>query len=161
MNTCLCLYKLPLDSPVLPVSSCHSLTQMHQQKKGARQPQRSFLPSIRDHHAWQLWGTGLKTGSGSRVSSFKKKKVRPLYPSPKGGHPPLMGGPRHRSKPAVGMDISIAPPILGAVPCVTPSPTNGRVACVCRPRLGASSLHCLCHGSALHAQGSVSPSNAP
>ena len=31
-------------------------------------------------------------------------------PSPLADHPPLMGGPRHRSKPAVGMDISIAPP---------------------------------------------------
>ena len=40
------------------VSSCQPFTRMHQKKRGARQPQRSSLPSIPDHHGWQLWGTG-------------------------------------------------------------------------------------------------------
>ena len=153
---------------------------MHQQKKGARQPQRSFLPSIRDHHAWQLWGTGLKTGSGSRVSSFKKRKFglsirHPRWP------PPFDGRATTQVKTCREDGYLYSATCLGAVPMtsettlralaasfdwvgrphVTTSPTNGHVACVCRPRLGASSLHCLCHCSALHAQESVFLNNAP
>ena len=101
---------------------------------------------------------------GLRIESFAihKNESSASRSTSQGGHPPLMGGPRHRSKPAVGMGYfySATDPRRCSM-YNTPSPTNGLVACVCRPRLGASSPHCLCHCSALHAQRSVSPSNAP
>ena len=67
---------------------------MHNQKKGARQPQRSFLPSIQDHHAWQLWGTVWReeqTQPG-QSSVLQTKDDALIYP-PVSASPPLAEGP--------------------------------------------------------------------
>ena len=63
---------------------------MHQKKRGARQPQGPCLPSIPDHHGWQLWGTVcwiLNVRSESLV--FPETKLKPItarypYTHPRG-----------------------------------------------------------------------------
>ena len=70
---------------VIQVSSYQPLTEMHQKKRGARQPQRPSLPSIPDHHGWQLWGTVcwiLNVRSESLVlPETKLKPITARYPS--------------------------------------------------------------------------------
>ena len=67
---------------------------MHSQKKGARQPQRSFLPSIQDHHAWQLWGTVWREEQTQPGQSFVlQTKDDALIHPPVGASPPLAEGP--------------------------------------------------------------------
>ena len=63
---------------------------------------------------WGQPGSGLRDQDREFRPSENGKQTPD--PSPLADHPPLMGGPRHRSKPAVGMDTCYSATCLGAVP---------------------------------------------
>ena len=116
----------------LAVSHCRALTWMHSQKKGARQPQRSFLPSIQDHHAWQLWGTVWREEQTQPGQSFVlQTKDDALIHPPVGASPPLAEGPSGLVSPYRGSWIFL--PTMTRVFCHTqpphpPLPVLGMVA---------------------------------